>query len=56
MEITDLLISTQKNNASDLHLSTGSPPILRIHGEMVPYKAPPLAADDIKRMLYSVMT
>jgi twitching motility protein PilT len=56
MEITDLLISTQKNKASDLHLSTGNPPILRIHGEMVPYKAPPLIADDIKRMLYSVMT
>lgn len=56
MEITDLLISTQKNKASDLHLSTGNPPILRIHGEMVPYKAPPLVSDDIKRMLYSIMT
>jgi twitching motility protein PilT len=56
MEITDLLIYTQKNKASDLHLSTGNPPILRIHGEMVPYGAPPLTTDDIKRMLYSVMT
>jgi len=56
VEITDLLISTQKNNASDLHLSTGNPPILRIHGEMMPYKAPPLVTDDVKRMLYSIMT
>lgn len=56
MEITDLLISTQKNNASDLHLSTGNPPILRVHGEMIPYKSAPLIADDVKRMLYSVMT
>ena len=38
MEITDLLVFTQKNNASDLHLSTGNPPILRMHGEMMPYK------------------
>lgn len=56
MEITDLLISTQKNNASDLHLSTGNPPILRIHGEMMPYKSPPLTQEDVKRMLYSIMT
>jgi twitching motility protein PilT len=56
MEITDLLISTQKNNASDLHLSTGNPPILRIHGDMMPYNAPPLIADDVKRMLHSIMS
>lgn len=56
MEITDLLIFTQKNKASDLHLSTSNPPILRIHGDMVPYKSSPLTTDDIKRMLYSVMT
>jgi twitching motility protein PilT len=56
MEITDLLVFTQKNKASDLHLSTSNPPILRIHGEMVPYKSPPLTTDDIKRMLYSIMT
>lgn len=56
MEITDLLISTQKNKASDLHLSTGNPPILRVQGEMIPYKTGALAADDVKRMLYSIMT
>lgn len=56
MEITDLLIFTQKNKASDLHLSTSNPPILRIHGDMVPYQSPALTVDDIKRMLYSIMT
>jgi len=56
MEITDLLVFTQKNNASDLHLASANPPILRIHGEMMPYKSPPLTSDDIKRMLYSIMT
>lgn len=56
MEITDLLIFTRKNNASDLHLSTQSPPILRINGEMVPYKIDPLTSDDIKQMLFSIMT
>jgi twitching motility protein PilT len=56
MEITDLLIFTQKNNASDLHLSTNNPPMLRINGEMIPHKSPPLNAEDIKYMLYSIMT
>ena len=56
MEITDLLIFTQRNKASDLHLSAGSPPILRINGDMVPYKGEALSADDIKQMLYSIMT
>src|SRR5271154_594530 len=56
MEITDLLIYTQKNNASDLHLSTGNPPVLRVHGEMMPYKTDPLTTDNVKHMLYSIMT
>ncbi len=56
MEITDLLVFTQKNKASDLHLSVGNPPVLRINGEMVPYKGTALSADDIKQMIYSIMT
>lgn len=56
MEITDLLIETQRNGASDLHLSTGNPPILRLNGDMMPYKSPPLNAEEIKRMLYSIMS
>ncbi len=56
MEITDLLIATQKNKASDLHLSTGNPPILRLHGEIVPYQGSALSGDEIKHMLYSIMT
>lgn len=56
MEITDLLVFTQKNKASDLHISAGSPPILRLNGDIVYYKGDALSADDIKQMLYSIMT
>jgi len=56
MEITDLLLFTQRNKASDLHLSTNSPPVLRVHGDMIPYKVDPLTAADVKRMLHSIMT
>lgn len=56
MEITDLLLFTQRNRASDLHLSTTNPPMLRVHGEMLPYKVDPMSGEDVKRMLYSIMT
>ncbi len=56
MDITDLLVLTKKNNASDLHLTVGSPPVLRLHGEIVPHPSEALTVDAIKNMLYSIMT
>ncbi len=57
MEITDLLVYTKQQKASDLHLSTGNPPIIRIHGDMLPVnESLILKSDDIKHMLYSIMT
>ncbi len=56
MDIIELLVLTKKSNASDLHLSVGNPPMLRLHGEMVRHKRDPLTVDEIKTMLYSVMT
>lgn len=56
MDLTQLLAFTMQNNASDLHLSAGSPPIIRVSGAMKRVKAEPLGSDDIRTMLYSVMT
>ena len=56
MEITDLLMATQKNKASDLHLSARNPPIMRVNGDMLPLDMPPLSADEVKRMVFSIMT
>lgn len=56
MDLTQLLAFTMQNNASDLHLSAGSPPIIRVNGQMKRVKADPLGSDDIRTMLYSVMT
>src|SRR5678815_1772054 len=41
-------------NASDLHLSTGNPPMLRIHGELVRVDMPSLANDDLKALVYEI--
>ncbi|MCB1651705.1 MAG: type IV pilus twitching motility protein PilT [Alphaproteobacteria bacterium] len=56
MDLTQLLAFTIQNNASDLHLSAGSPPIIRSDGQLKRVKADPLSSDDIRTMLYSVMT
>lgn len=56
MDLTQLLAFTMQNNASDLHLSAGSPPIIRVNGQMKRVKADPLSSDDIRNMLYSIMT
>src|SRR6186713_3713752 len=44
----------KEQNASDLHLSTGNPPMLRIHGELVRIDMPSLANDDLKALVYEI--
>ena len=43
-----------EQKASDLHLSTGNPPILRINGELQRVDFPPLDGDELKAMLYEI--
>ena len=56
MEITDLLMATHKNKASDLHLSVKNPPIMRMNGDMLPLDMSQLGADEVKTMIYALMT
>ncbi|MDD3885803.1 MAG: PilT/PilU family type 4a pilus ATPase [Victivallaceae bacterium] len=50
-----LLRSALKNGASDLHLSSGSAPMLRVDGVLRPLDLPPLTGGDIQRLLFSVV-
>ena len=43
-----------EQHASDLHLSTNNPPLLRIHGELVRVDYPALKADELKAMVYEI--
>jgi twitching motility protein PilT len=43
-----------EQQASDLHLSTNNPPMLRIHGELVRVNYPALKNDDLKAMVYEI--
>ncbi|MGA3170527.1 MAG: type IV pilus twitching motility protein PilT [Chthoniobacteraceae bacterium] len=43
-----------EQKASDLHLSTGNQPMLRIHGDLVRIDAPTLESDDLKALVYEI--
>src|SRR5687768_16279035 len=45
-----------EKGASDLHIATGSPPLLRVDGEDVPLKLPALGSVETKQLAYSVLT
>ena len=56
MEINDLLKTAVAQEASDLHIKVGSPPILRIAGELVPlHSEPRLTQQDAMMIAFSVM-
>lgn len=52
----DLLKMMIEKNASDLHITTGSPPRLRIDGKLVNIDHPPLTPADTKTVCYSILT
>ena len=56
MDLTQLLAFTMQNKASDLHISAENPPIIRVNGLLQKVKADPLSTDDVRQMLYSVMS
>jgi twitching motility protein PilT len=51
-----LLKAMIEKGASDLHVTTGSPPQLRIDGKLHPLKMPPLSPQETKQLTYSVLT
>jgi len=56
VNLHQLLKAMLDKGASDLHITTGSPPQLRIDGELVPLRLPPLDPVQTKQLCYSVLT
>jgi twitching motility protein PilT len=56
MTLPDLLRYTIEMKASDLHLTAGSPPQVRVHGELQRLEAPDLTPSETKQLAYSVLT
>jgi twitching motility protein PilT len=55
MDITELLAFGVKNKASDLHLSAGLPPMIRVHGDMRRINLPAMEHKEVHAMVYDIM-
>jgi twitching motility protein PilT len=55
MDIAELLAFAVKNKASDLHLSAGLPPMIRVHGDVRRINLPPMEHKDVHGMIYDIM-
>jgi twitching motility protein PilT len=56
MEISELLAFSVKNKASDLHLSAGLPPMIRVHGDIRRINVPALSNQEVRAMVYDIMS
>lgn len=56
VKIQQLFKLMVENGGSDLHLTVGTPPGLRVNGEIVRVKIPALTAADTKRLIYQILT
>jgi twitching motility protein PilT len=54
-DVRTLLQATVESGASDLHVSAGMPPMIRVRGDMVRSQAPPLSDSDARAMLATLM-
>lgn len=55
MDITELLAFSEKQGASDLHLSAGMPPMIRVDGDIRRINLPALSHKDVHGLIYEIM-
>ena len=56
LSLSDLLKRMLEMGGSDLHITTNSPPQIRVHGHLVPLDLPQMTPAETKQLAYSVMT
>jgi twitching motility protein PilT len=56
VSLSDLLKKMLEMRGSDLHITTATPPQIRVHGHLTPLDMPPLTAAETKQLAYSVLT
>jgi twitching motility protein PilT len=56
MDISELLRFVLDSKGSDLHLSAGEPPIIRVHGEMTKVDLPALDKEEMHNMVYDILS
>lgn len=56
LSLHQLLKTMLDKGASDLHITAATPPVIRVDGQLLPLKLPPLTPADCKRLCYSILT
>ena len=56
LSLSELLKKLLEMNGSDLHVTTNSPPQIRVDGSLRPLDMPPMSAAETKQLAYSVLT
>jgi twitching motility protein PilT len=56
MDITELLGFSVKQGASDLHITAGMPPLIRVDGDMRKINVPPMDHKEVHALIYEIMT
>jgi len=54
-DINTLLKMTQEKKASDLHITVGNPPVIRVNGELLSTDLPPLSQESAKALIYNML-
>jgi twitching motility protein PilT len=55
-DFADVLLEVIERNASDLHLTAGAPPMVRVHGKLIPLDYPKLTPQVTREVVYSILT
>src|SRR3954462_15212676 len=55
-DFSDVLLAVLERNASDLHLTAGSPPMIRQHGKLHALDYPALTVQQTREVVYSILT
>lgn len=56
MDINEFLLEVVRREGSDLHITTGAPPMIRVHGSLVPLDHPKLASSETREVIYKILT
>jgi twitching motility protein PilT len=55
-DFAEAMLETMRRGASDLHLTAGSPPMIRVRGQLTPLDAPKLTPQSVREVVYSILT
>jgi twitching motility protein PilT len=56
VDLSELITTVLRSGASDLHITAGTPPLMRLHGALQPLKGPVLTPTDTRELIYGILT